>query len=652
VTDIKSDERITTNGRRKYRSSSFICVPVSIKEKTLGVINISDKINNDLFTEDDLETVNILSGQAAISLEHAYLISDLHQMSSELDRVNRTLFDSERLKIEFMAKITHELRTPLNSITGAAYYLKEKKCTREEQEEFVTIISDETIKLISLLQGMLNFSFTESEEQSLKRDAFDIQEIIREATASKTVNDILEKNRVSVNIACPEALPDITGYRIYLVQAIIYLIDGIIKYTKAGDSINITADHTDTSVKIDMFVKERTIPENEMPFIFNERALWSDVDTSRNKLKFYLAKKNVKLHKGSISVYNAREGMTISIAFPINTAEAIDAEINEISEMFLSLTADTIGLKRCSLMLIDETTDEMTIRSAIGLNEEVIRNTRTRIGDNIAGQAALGKAPLLIHDMEKDPRIGKKSSAQYNTNSFLCMPLVINNKVAGVINMSNKMNSKPFNDKDLYLARAITERLSHIIEKIQAGKLKSREFRAIVNNMEALLNAKSTHKKNGDVTDLVYGIAKNMGFSENDAVQALYASSLYDLGMARIDKSILMKKEALSSFEQRIIKTHTLGADLIRHMETDDTVNKGILHHHENYDGSGYPDGLKGEEIPLISRILSVADTYTAMTSDRPYRKAFRNKEAVKEIQAGAGKQFDPLVVEAFTRTV
>jgi HD-GYP domain-containing protein (c-di-GMP phosphodiesterase class II) len=148
-------------------------------------------------------------------------------------------------------------------------------------------------------------------------------------------------------------------------------------------------------------------------------------------------------------------------------------------------------------------------------------------------------------------------------------------------------------------------------------------------------------------------ITQQMKCSEDEISLSLYASSLYDLGLTQIDESILSKDKKLSAIEQKIIKTHPFsGAGLISSIETDLTVNKTILHHHERYDGSGYPDGLKGNDIPLLSRVIAVADTFTAMVHDRPYRKAVSHKEAIQEIIAGAGRQFDPNVVNAFIKTV
>ncbi len=248
----------------------------------------------------------------------------------------------------------------------------------------------------------------------------------------------------------------------------------------------------------------------------------------------------------------------------------------------------------------------------------------------------------------------KKSDDQYNTKSFLSLPITTYNKRMGVLNLTNKTSGESFNQKDLYLATVISERISNMIEKVQKGDIKNFEFKAITKGMEALLNAKRQYKKkNGEITDLVLAITKHMGCSENEIKLALYVSTLYDIGLTQIDESILMKKKKLSAIEQKIIKTHPFpGVGLIDQIEIDETVKNIILHHHERYDGLGYPDGLKKDEIPLISRVLAVIDTYSAMIIDRPYRKAIRRKDAIEQIKAGAGTQFDPKVVEAFTQIV
>jgi HD-GYP domain-containing protein (c-di-GMP phosphodiesterase class II) len=115
-----------------------------------------------------------------------------------------------------------------------------------------------------------------------------------------------------------------------------------------------------------------------------------------------------------------------------------------------------------------------------------------------------------------------------------------------------------------------------------------------------------------------------------------------------IDEEILNKKKNLLSSEINSIKVHPYtGVSILNCFEPSEEVKKAILHHHERYDGTGYPDGLKGEEIPFIARVLSVVDTFSSLIKEQPYRKAFRTNEALQEIKRGSGSAHDPRVVDA-----
>jgi len=127
----------------------------------------------------------------------------------------------------------------------------------------------------------------------------------------------------------------------------------------------------------------------------------------------------------------------------------------------------------------------------------------------------------------------------------------------------------------------------------------------------------------------------------------------HDIGKIGIPEHILLKPSALSEAEWAEMKTHpVIGANLIGEVPNLERIRPIVLAHHEHYDGSGYPNGLKGDEIPLAAQIISVADTYEAMTSTRPYRQALAHAEAVAELRRVAGTQLNPIVVEAFIRQI
>jgi HD-GYP domain-containing protein (c-di-GMP phosphodiesterase class II) len=144
-------------------------------------------------------------------------------------------------------------------------------------------------------------------------------------------------------------------------------------------------------------------------------------------------------------------------------------------------------------------------------------------------------------------------------------------------------------------------------------------------------------------------IARKMGFGGRELSAIRMGAMLHDSGKIGIPDSILRKPGKLTDAEWEIMETHPLkGYEAFKGIGFLDTALPIIRHHHERYDGTGYPDGLAGEEIPIGARIFAVADTFDAMTSDRPYRKAMSTEESVQEIIACSGSQFDPKVVGAF----
>lgn len=161
----------------------------------------------------------------------------------------------------------------------------------------------------------------------------------------------------------------------------------------------------------------------------------------------------------------------------------------------------------------------------------------------------------------------------------------------------------------------------------------------------------ATDEHSRRVAELAEGIALSIGLSYELAQAVHLAGALHDLGKIALPDSILRSTGELSAREWAIVHRHpTIGADLLSHIGELAMLAPVVASHHERYDGAGYPQGLRGEEIPLEARIIAVADAYDAMTSDRPYRQALSIEDAREELREGSGTQFDPDVVEAFER--
>ncbi len=649
VENIDEDIRFRKLKRDRYKTKSFISCPIISKNKLLGVLNINDKKDDSLFTNDEFVLVKIIANQAAIALENAILVNQLKVKAAELEEMNRKLIETDAIKTEFFARVSHELRTPLNSIKGSIYYLEQSdKLTRTEQKEFYDIITNEAAKLISIVENQLDFLRLEDEARIISKTLINLSDILNEVLNSKILVNTLSRKNIKVNVDYGESISDIVGDRIKICQLFYNLIEGLSNFLESGDCIHITFTENDfLDVRLSL---PRKLPETLKPYLFHSSQLFQ-TDQPEDKLKLYLARKIIEIHGWDLTAENVDNTFLVSLSIPKSKRQQMDASITTGIDLFLQYISEMLDINVCSIMLNDELTGELFIKSAKGLTEDIIKHTRIKPGDKISGWVALEGKPLLIDDIERDTRFGKINTPQYNTKSLLSVPLKIDNKIIGVLNLNNKKTAEPFTTCDLHIATVLGERVAHFLEKSYAHEYREEDFKQLMLSFDNLLNAEKKYPKKIDLfPKLMLLMMNELNVAEEVKQQALYISMIYDLGLMLIDESILNKK-SLSSSELSSLKIHpytTVG--LLNGMEYSEEVQKAILHHHERYDGTGYPDGLKGEQIPFISRVLNVLDSFCAMVSKRPYRKEFTREDALQEIIKGSGSQYDPQIVSALNR--
>ncbi|MEW6110114.1 MAG: GAF domain-containing protein [Nitrospirota bacterium] len=649
VSDIDQDERFRSQKRDRYKTRSFISCPIVSRDRLLGVLNINDRKNNTPFTDDEFELMKIVADQAAISIENAFLMSQLKDKAVELEDINRKLIEADITKTEFLTRASHELRTPLNSIKGAIYYLqKTDRIDRSEQMEFYDIISSETNNLIGIIERLLDFIRLEDELKSLNRTIIDIQDILGETLKTRKIKDRLSQKNLKVKAEKVAGITEIVGDRIKTGQFFINLLEGVSHYLEGGEEILINIFENDfVSVVLNI---SRKIPEPIFEYLSGTRKIF-DVDHPEELVKLYLARKVAEMQGWRLDAKNEDSKCIISINIPRSIRQKREVAINKTMEMFVEFISDLLDVKTCSIMLGDMFTGELTIRSSMGLDDDVVKRTRLKPGDKIAGWVALEGKPLFIEDIENDPRFGRRNIPQYNTKSLLCLPLKTQDRVFGVLNLNNKKTSEPFSIHDFHIASVISERISYFIDKLSKGELSESDFKKFISSFETLLDLqRKYHKKQSLISELMMNILDGLGAPEEDRKIGQYVSVIYDLGLMLIDDSIL-QKEKLSESEVKSLKAHPYNTVfLLDGLEFSEQIKKAILHHHERYDGRGYPNGLKGEDIPLISRVLYVIDSYCAMISERPYRKKVASEEALREIRNASGSLYDPEIVRSLEK--
>ncbi len=251
--------------------------------------------------------------------------------------------------------------------------------------------------------------------------------------------------------------------------------------------------------------------------------------------------------------------------------------------------------------------------------------------------------------------------AAYHLRSILCVPLKVKDDLIGVIYVDNKARAGIFRQEDMILLAAFADQAAvaldnaRLIEDLQKSNQELEwAYQATLEGwVRALdLRDKETVGHTQRVTKLTERLARHMGVSDDALLHMRRGALLHDIGKMAIPDSILLKPGELTEEERALVRKHPVYAyEMLYPIEFLRPAIDIPYCHHEKWDGTGYPRGLKGEEIPFAARIFPVLDVWDALVSNRPYRKALPHDEVRRHIQADSGKHFDPRVVEAFMET-
>jgi response regulator RpfG family c-di-GMP phosphodiesterase len=275
------------------------------------------------------------------------------------------------------------------------------------------------------------------------------------------------------------------------------------------------------------------------------------------------------------------------------------------------------------------------------------RKTQTLI-DTSNGQDRIISTELMEGKIVRTNNPSESSKRNFAT----IFPLMIEGQVFGTLDIhSDSMLGEEKEGKILYLLNRSAERMENVAlyEGLYENMLST------LNSMAKILDARDPHTSQHStrVTNLSVAMANILKLSDDEKDVLYIAASLHDIGKVGIPDSILLKPGTLTDEEFMIIKRHPdIGADILKPIPPMSRETEVIRYHHERYDGKGYPSGIGGEEIPLLSRIITLADSYDAMTSDRPYRNGLLMDKAIEEIVRCMGSQFDPELAKLFISKV
>jgi putative nucleotidyltransferase with HDIG domain len=269
------------------------------------------------------------------------------------------------------------------------------------------------------------------------------------------------------------------------------------------------------------------------------------------------------------------------------------------------------------------------------------------ISDTLIMEVVSDQIPLLISEHNGT------NGLPAEINSAMIVPLKIRDKVFGVISAIVNQGQKRFAEKDLYYLSFLAQSAAQAIENLALYENIYENLFATLYAFVKAVEARDLYTRlhSSRVTGLSIVLGRQLGCSKEELDILNFAGHLHDIGKIGIRDDILLKPGRLTDEEFEKIKDHpVIGANILNQLGLWEKERQIIRSHHERFDGSGYPDGIKQQDIPFLARILSVADVYDAMASDRAYRKKMEDGVIIKIINEGDGTQFDPDVVAAFNQ--
>jgi HD-GYP domain-containing protein (c-di-GMP phosphodiesterase class II) len=345
----------------------------------------------------------------------------------------------------------------------------------------------------------------------------------------------------------------------------------------------------------------------------------------------------------------SRLGLLCEVGKRVGSVSHLSRMVKQVTQM----TQHTLNASASSVLLFDDNERELVFEVAEGQAGKVLKQIRISAESGIAGWVARKGKPLIVNDVSQDPRFsrGVDELTTFVTESIICAPLIVQHKVIGVIEVLNKVDGSDFSEQDLDTLVSVASTAAMALENAKLHQVALDAYKSTIKALAATIDAKDPYTSGHSqrVTEYATMAATSLSLPQEEIEVIEYAGILHDIGKIGVSDSILNKPGSLTVDEWAIIRRHPLiGSNMLRDIPYLDKARNLILHHHERYDGKGYPHGLKGEDIPLGARLIAVADAFDTMTTDRSYRNALSKEYAISELYKCTGTQFCPIAVAAF----
>ena len=344
----------------------------------------------------------------------------------------------------------------------------------------------------------------------------------------------------------------------------------------------------------------------------------------------------------------------MSVGQVINSSMGLRRVLEEVMDSLISLMHAERGF-----LMLRESNGEFAVQIARGIAHINLDEEAFKVSKTVVRKVVESSAPVLTTNAQADPRFDAQMSvAAYQLRSILCVPLKLKDDLIGVLYVDNRAHAGIFKENDLELISGFADQAAVAIDSARLFEDLQESHRELEKAYQATLEGwvraldlrdKETEGHTQRVTILTQRLARSMGVEGDALINITRGALLHDIGKMAIPDGILLKPGQLTDDERMLIQKHPVYAyEMLSPIAFLVPAIDIPYCHHEKWDGSGYPRGLRGKDIPFAARIFPVVDVWDALTSNRPYRKALPQYEVRQRIKNDSGKHFDPVVVDAF----
>ncbi len=649
----------------EWHAGDVLVVPLHSRAGQLvGCLSVEDPEDRLVPSTETTELLELLGNHVVVALENARLHRERDRQTCALQESSERVRELYSIKGNFLSAISHELRTPITAIRAFLDTLLStpvEEIPADRLRNFLGIMNEETQRLTRLVESLLDLNRLDSAEARLERCPTDLEDVVQDVV--HLLGPVAEAGQVGLKLVCDCADTRLEADPDQMQQLVLHLGSNAVKFTPPGGNVTVFLSGTPEEIALRVEDTGIGIPEAALERVFER---FYQVDSSLTRrfggtgLGLAICKSIVEWHGGHITAESAPgRGSSFTVVLPRRGGPRValsDAAASKTSADLLRLAIEMVAEvmdARVVSLLVPGPDGALVMRGAIGIDDATMRAVRVPVGSGVVGWVAENRRPVCVADAGRAGEVTASGRKHYRTRTFLSVPLLDGATLLGVLNVTDPVSGAPFSPRDGRVLVELADRVGINWAALRRDgdaalpQAATHAFRRMLLHFE-----RRRYEAPGRVR-LARALAHELGLPEGAVATVAFAAGVHDLGMMRLPGGLRESATPFSADERELMEHHVeLGADLLRPLQGLDAVREVVLSHHERWDGTGYPRGLRGDEIPVGARILAVVDAWESMTVGRSHRPARPEGEARSELRRRAGEQFDPRVVEVFERVL